>query len=163
MGAQLRAELVVAVPRTLWLGTWDLLKTLGEERFESACIWGGVRDGPRLEVRKIYPIGAAHGVVRHELSHRMTRGGASRLFEELRADGNAVVADVHTHPYDWVGLSDVDMAHPIEFRIGLVCLVLPRYASGVPSPDSIGIHVYRGDGQWSDESGGSKLVRLEVL
>lgn len=154
---------VLRIPRHLWEQTWSLLSLMGDGRLESACVWGGARSGRILEVKKVYPIGPAHGAARGELSHRMSLEGVSRLFEELRTDGHQVIADVHTHPEDWVGLSYVDMAHPIEFRIGLICLVLPWYGAGVPSLQGTGIHVYLGGGRWADESGGNGMVQVEVV
>lgn len=157
-----QAEPIVEVESAIWIETWRLLKEMGDGRFESACVWGGVNEGGRLRAKKIYPIGPEHGVRRGSLFHRMTLDGASRLFADLRADGLRIVADVHTHPAEWVGLSDVDREHPIEFRRGLICLVLPGYAVGNPSVELTGVHVYRGDGQWADrlETG---VEHLEVV
>lgn len=153
----------IAVPESLWRRTWAILRDLGAGQNESACVWGGTLSGGRLVASKAYPIAEEHGVQRGCLSHRMSTAGVARLFAELRADGLAIVADVHTHPEDWVGLSKVDKEHPIEYRPGLVCLVLPHYASVAPSFDMTGVHIYLGGGEWFECPRNEFALHVEVI
>jgi hypothetical protein len=80
--------------------------------------------------------------------HRSTREAVAAAFDRLRETGQVIVADVHTHPEAWVGLSGLDMAHPIEFRVGLLAIVIPHFALGGPTVGSIGVHRYLGQGEW---------------
>jgi len=151
------------VPNSLWLQTWRLLSQMGQGESESACVWGGTLRHGRLCVVKAYPIGAAHGAIRGCQSHRMSTQGVAELLAELRKDGLRIVADVHTHPSSWVGLSEVDKAHPIEFRRGLICIVLPDYATTPPSLESIGLHIYLGEGRWLESSQAETAVRVVLV
>ncbi|MFN7138214.1 MAG: hypothetical protein ACK4UN_02625 [Limisphaerales bacterium] len=74
------------------------------------------------------------------------------LFSQLERDKRVIIADVHTHPGKWVGLSKIDMENPIEFRRGLPAIVLPHFAAGSPSLARCGVHEYLGRGEWRELS-----------
>ena len=59
-----------------------------------------------------------------------------------------VVADMHTHPRDWVGQSDLDAAHPMVALPGHIAMIVPRYATGEISVEQIGVHVLGSDTTW---------------
>ena len=60
-----------------------------------------------------------------------------------------VVADIHTHPYDGTGQSQIDRAHPMIAMRGHVAFIAPRFAQGRIRLPNLGAHLYRGDGNWS--------------
>jgi hypothetical protein len=68
--------------------------------------------------------------------------------EEMR-----VIADVHTHPQDWVGQSPTDKENPMVARRGHVALIVPRFAQGPIGPREIGVHEYRGEEGWVSHFG----------
>jgi hypothetical protein len=73
-----------------------------------------------------------------------------------------IIADIHTHPTDWVDLSDTDAAHPIEYRPGLLALVLPFFARRKPGLRGVGVHEYLGNGQWRRLRGVAMTRRIKI-
>jgi hypothetical protein len=84
-----------------------------------------------------------------------------RLWELCRSRGYGVVADVHVHPGGY-GQSQSDRANPVMPRVGHIAMILPNYAQGRPTPGSIGIYEYLGEGRWTDHtSRGPRFLKLE--
>ena len=136
------------VPRGLWLETWDGLRARGQGEREAACVWGGTRSGHVERAEHVAFIDDHGPVNAHKLSHVAFPDTVYRCLEHLRERRLVVVADVHTHPELWVGLSPADAANPIEFRVGLLAFVLPRFALGAPALNVTGVHEYVGDRRW---------------
>jgi len=142
------AEIPILIEPTLWWLAWDGLRNRGQGWHETACVWAGHRSGQEERVVEIIFLDDLPGVESFELQHRTSRTATEILFEMLRQKQLSIIADVHTHPEDWVDLSRVDQAHPIEYRPGLTALVLPYYASREPSINATGVHIYCGKGRW---------------
>lgn len=140
-------------PHALWAATWAGLRRRGDERRESACVWLGTRDRAEERACEVVFLDDLPGTVARRLHHRTSLAAVAALMQRARALGLVIVADIHTHPGEWVGLSELDQAHPIEYRVGLVALVLPRFASGPPELQLTGVHEYLGDGRWRGFAG----------
>lgn len=139
----------IQISRVLFEETWAGLNRIGRGATEAVAVWGGTRGSQIEVVKKVYYIDQG-GVLRRQRLHRIPAEEINNLFSRLRADGLSIIADVHTHPSEWVGLSPVDEANPTEFRIGFVSVVIPSFGSGTASVREIGFHVYEGDGEWRD-------------
>lgn len=74
--------------------------------------------------------------------------GYAQLWELCRTAGILVLADVHTHPQDWVRQSRIDAANPMIAQRGHVAVIVPNYAQGAPTLAACGVFLYRGDKQW---------------
>jgi hypothetical protein len=151
------------VPQAVWKSTWEGLRSRSDGLRESACVWGGQRSGSKETVTQVHFIDDLPGVRRHRLFHRTSREATTLLFRELRALGQAILADIHCHPGAWVGLSETDAAHPIEYRVGLVALVFPGFATGFPLLSRAGVHVYLGEGAWEELSARKANRRIRIV
>lgn len=156
----MRARLFV--PSRLWSATWEGLRVRGGGRRESACVWAGTRDGGVEHAREVIFLDDLPGTVGRQRQHRTSRAAVSALLQRARDLGLVIVGDVHTHPSDWVGLSEIDQAHPIEYRVGLVALVLPDFAMGAHDIRMVGVHEYAGEGRWRTFEGDEVMQRLCV-
>lgn len=87
-----------------------------------------------------------------------------KLWRYCEARSRRVVADVHTHPGDWVSQSDSDMFHPVVPVAGHLALILPSFASRTGlSLEGVGVHVYAGDGRWVTQSKADRFVQITLL
>lgn len=148
------------IPASLWTRTWVGLRERGGGQRESAAVWTGTRDDAGETAMDVVFLDDFPGVRAHALQHCVPRSASAALFRELRARGHVLVGDVHTHPGSWVDLSPTDQEHPIEYRVGLVAVVIPHFARGAPRTDTIGIHVYRGSGAWDTPEGAARDATL---
>jgi hypothetical protein len=155
-------ERIITISYSNWHLTWQRLRASSNGQAESACIWAGERRQGNEEVQKVYFLDELPNVQRARLYHRTSREATSRLFEELRRAGHSIIADVHTHPTDWVGLSQTDEAHPIEYRIGLVALVFPFFATGKMELSRVGVHEYLGSGEWNQLTSEEATSRIQI-
>jgi len=81
------------------------------------------------------------------LSIELSEEAKFRLYGDLRKEGLKLAALVHTHPSDWVGLSEVDRENQLCSRLGFWSLVVPRYAREPRVFEELGIHVQT-EGGW---------------
>lgn len=152
----------LVVSGSLWRSTWEGLHARGDGERETACVWAGTRDRDVETAETIIFLDDLPGTIGRRLQHRTSREAVAALFARTRELGLVIVADIHTHPADWVDLSLVDQAHPIEYRIGLLAMVLPDFADGAPELTRTGVHEYLGDGRWKTLRGADVLWRVRI-
>ncbi len=138
----------LVIPSSCWEATWSGLEKRSDSTRESACIWAGRREKEVWSVEKVIYLDDLPGVRGYALRHSVPPEASAELFKILRSHKLQIIADVHCHPEDWVDLSWVDQQHPIEYRVGLIAVVLPWYAASTPSLMETGFHEYLGDLKW---------------
>lgn len=146
----------------LWLSTWRGLQQRGGGAREAACVWLGTIAGDVEHAREIVFLDDLPGTTAQRLNHRTSREAVNMVLGRARVSRQRIVADIHTHPADWVDLSVVDRAHPIEYRLGLLALVLPDFAEGPCELSRAGVHEYLGDGRWGRFDGSAKANRVRL-
>lgn len=71
------------------------------------------------------------------------------LWQLCTEKGLTVLADVHTHPSEWVGQSKSDSNHPMIAQSGHIAIILPEYAQAKDlTLKDAGIYEYQGDKKW---------------
>lgn len=140
-------QFIIEIPERLWSETIEGLRKRSKGR-EAACIWGGYRRPGVQEVKEVFFLDDLVGVKGFARRHNVPRVALDQLFEMLRDKKLSIIADLHTHPGAWVGLSPVDMSHPLEYRIGMIMAVIPYYAAMSIGLGNIGVHEYHGSGRW---------------
>ena len=94
--------------------------------------------------------------------HKVSREAVTALFRYLQQKNLQLIADVHSHPGTWVGLSEIDMEHPLEFRVGFLSLVLPSYATPKPDIGTVGVHEYIGNMEWETLTPEAVPTRIKI-
>jgi hypothetical protein len=131
----------LVVPSQVYDLTITGLESRSEGRRESAAIWiGSVENGTWR---------AEEAVFHHDLcddkagSHYMELAESAKflLYNDLAKRDKQIVAMIHTHPGDWVGLSHIDANNQLSSRVGFWSLVLPQYGRQPIQIDRIGFHV----------------------
>ena len=130
---------------TVPLQVWELmLEQFAREkrRVEQVCYLDGVATGGGGVVTTLTFPNAVLTAGWFEVSP----GAMSQAGKHMRAHGLRRLAQVHTHPSDWVGHSPWDDQHAYSHRIGALSIVLPRYGRNSPSLAQVGIHIRTADG-----------------
>jgi hypothetical protein len=131
----------------------------GRRRHESGAFLLGVeRGGERHAVDVIYY---------DDLDTRAYDSGVcilhgdafSRLWEQCRARGLMVVADLHTHPGRAIQ-SASDRTNPMVARQGHIAVIVPNFAAAPVNYAELGIYEYQGDHSWHDRSPRSRARRF---
>jgi len=154
---------IVIVPPNLLQRTWLGLRERSGGQSEAACVWIGDREGQVSTTSDVlFP--QDYGPVRAgALHHVSSRRAMNLLFEDLRRRGKQITADIHTHPPGYPELSEVDRAHPVEFRPGLLVMVVPDFARGAPLLSAVSAYLYVAGGRWRrlgrNETASAILVR----
>lgn len=75
--------------------------------------------------------------------------GCAALWSRCRERRLEILADVHTHPGDGVGQSEIDQRNPMIPVVGHTALIIPRFAF-TPwwTLKSVGIYEYLGSFAW---------------
>src|ERR1022692_3189712 len=137
----------ILISRSIFDTTLSKLAKRSSGWRESAGIWAGTISGDDATVTNLY--------LHHELcddrgraySLELTEEAKFALYRTLAASGLKLIALIHTHPENWVGLSPIDERNQICSRIGFYSLVVPWYGRKPAQLSSLGFHV-RGDSGW---------------
>lgn len=138
----------IELPAHLWEETMGGLAARSQGVREAACIWAGTRASDTCRASEVLFLDDLPGAIGHARSHRTPRQALEALFSHLRLKGLQIIADIHTHPGSWVGLSSEDRKHPIEFRVGLVAIIIPHFAQMAVKLTEAGVHEYLGQQRW---------------
>lgn len=135
----------------IWLaGTRELARRTRNCSQESgAFLLGSEGDVKRIEKFVFYddidPRALSSGIVHFDGSKYPLLWGI------CRANGLQVVADVHVHPGGYQQ-SQSDRTEPAIPRAGHIAMILAHFAQRDVRPGGIGIYVYLGNRQWSDQT-----------
>jgi len=145
----------ISLDLSLWNSLLDELSARGEGWRESAAFLLAPKDSsPSLTVA-VTSVAYLDDLDATCLTGGITfsADGQSKLSSLCRERGLKVVADVHTHPGTWVSQSHIDAASPMVAVPGHLAIIVPRYAQNRPWIEKSGVHLYRGDGEWTSAFG----------
>jgi proteasome lid subunit RPN8/RPN11 len=148
----LRAHLTVPMP--LWCDVLAELHTRGGQIRESGAFLLATRAIPESALSKPPVVVAAayyDDLDADCLTGGITMSGVAydRLWQYCREEGLRVVADVHTHPGEWIGQSDIDRSNPMMAMVGHLALIVGSFANPTRKPTRVGIYRYIGNGDWA--------------
>jgi len=152
---------ILVIPVSVLTETWRAFQEGALAGVESTVRWAGPAALSRADlqvattvVTPIQRVSAGHFEIPHE--------GTRAMGEALRANGLVNVAQVHTHPSDWVGHSPWDDSHAYSSREHALSVVWPRYGAGLPPVEKWGVHE-RLNGQWSQLSARAISDRVHIV
>jgi hypothetical protein len=156
-----RSEVKLRFGRRHWRGLVAELGRRGGGRSESGAFLLGDRDGDPTRVRQV--------VYLDELDPNCLQGSIrfdgraySQLSEICERRRRTVLADVHTHPGNWVGQSPTDMENPMVALSGHLALTLPHLAMHPVKPEDAGLHEYRGEDGWRAWTGADAARQIKI-
>ena len=146
-------EPMLEIDARLWRRLCLELERRGEHRRES----GAFLLGPAEDPQAVNTSGRVAEVVYYDdLDAHCLRGGIHldgsafpKLWDHCREQGLRVVADVHTHPGNGVRQSRIDETNPMIALPGHIALIIGNFARGPVMPAAVGIHLYRGNHEWT--------------
>jgi proteasome lid subunit RPN8/RPN11 len=129
---------------------------------ESAAIWSGRRQADTWETDR--------ADFHHELcddratalSLELSEAAKFRLYEALARLRLQLVALIHTHPAEWVDLSEVDRENQVCSRIGFWSFVVPNYGNPPWRLSKMGIHIRTEEGWYRlNKTETDQMVRIQ--
>jgi proteasome lid subunit RPN8/RPN11 len=155
--AKVKTENTLVVGRNLFERTLRALQERSSSGRESAAIWVGKIDPKDSWIaERVYYHHELCDDRATALSLELTEAAKFRLYQELAKENRQLIALVHTHPEDWVGLSWIDRKNQISSRVGFWSIVIPWYGREPWNAEKMGVHV-RSDPGWH------RLNAAEVL
>lgn len=119
------------------------LRECGRGKHECVVIWLGPRDSDNV-TRVVHP---KHTSDRR--GYQIDSAWVGELYEELAAQGERIVAQVHTHP-GRAFHSRTDDASPIARETGLFSLVIPNHAREPIDQRGWYLAQLKADGSWRE-------------
>lgn len=116
----------------------------GDGRRESGAFLLADREGTQVRAVAYYDDLDAHCLTG---GISFASSGFTELWSICEQRGLHVVADVHTHPGEWIMQSEIDATNPMIARRGHVAIIVPNYGCAV-SVTECGVHIYLGSRQW---------------
>jgi proteasome lid subunit RPN8/RPN11 len=136
----------LSIPAPLWRELLQGLRVRGQGRRESGAFLLGPKAGQRrissiVFYDQIDPAAYDTGII------EIDGGCMADLWRICRERGEAVLADVHTHP-GGASQSDSDQAHPMIAEPGHLAMIMPRFAAEPVILREIGLYRYVGRFNW---------------
>ncbi len=150
---------ILVVPRGTLHATHQFFTPYWAAGVETACYWFGVSAGAfhivtTLVLPKLYQSPGGFRVDSRSM-RRLAKAMSQQRLENL--------AQLHTHPSNWVGHSAFDDDHAYSTRPGSLSLVWPNYGLSLNHDlTGIGIHEYR-TGVWNELSPDEVRERIRVI
>lgn len=144
---------LLEIDARLWRRLCRELERRGDHRREA----GAFLLGPAIDPQAVGTSGRVTEVVYYDdLDARCLRGAIHldgsafpKLWDHCRERSLRVVADVHTHPRDGVAQSHIDATNPMIALPGHIALIIGDFATGPIRPAAVGVHIYRGNHEWT--------------
>lgn len=133
---------MIIAPASIVTTTAATMAACGAGRHECVAYWLAPR-ASRTVAESRHP--------RHTASatgYEVDGAWLTELFLELGRQGSRVVAQLHTHPGGWVGHSGIDDGFAVLPILGLVSIVVPRFAADGIQPSGCGVFVLTDAGTW---------------
>jgi proteasome lid subunit RPN8/RPN11 len=92
----------------------------------------------------------------------MSGDAFSLLWDHCEANGQRVIADVHTHPGASVALSPTDRSNPMIATVGHIAIVVPHFAGHRIARRQLGFHCFQGDAGWTSAYGRAARRRVKL-
>lgn len=139
LGATALGSRVLFVPEEVVVATWRGLRPMAEAACEGVVLWAAPKaqydDHQQVATTVIVPRQRV-GSGRYELPADAVR----EMGHALRCCGLVNIAQVHSHPDEWVGHSDWDDTHAFSLRDGALSIVWPAFGRDLPRKDTWGVH-----------------------
>lgn len=152
---------VLYVPDEVVVGTWRALRPTADAGAEGVVLWAAPAPLYLGQIQVVTTVIVPRQRVsagRYELPPDAVR----EMGRTLRARGLVNVAQLHTHPTDWVDHSPWDDTHAFSLREGAISVVWPWYGRHLPPTAEWGVHERRG-ADWVRLGSGEAAARVRVL
>ena len=160
-GGERAASRVLYVPESVVVATWRALRETASRGCEATARWAGPAfqfgAGEQVVTTVVVP-GQRVGPGRFEVPHAATRTMGAALGDA----GLVNLAQLHTHPDEWVGHSRWDDARAYSTRNGALSIVWPHYGRVLSPPEHWGVHECVG-ARWRRLGLSAAAARLVVL
>lgn len=150
--------MTLVIPVSVWQTATAALRQPPHDRERIAYL-----DGPRpqntLAVATTVTVPNAD---QHQGHFRVTADEMSRAGKHLRRLGLMRLAQIHSHPTDWVGHSGYDDAMAFSQRDGAISIVAPHFAGCAPGLSDCGVHVRDAAG-WRELNPEETLSLVQIV
>ncbi|MDO7868525.1 hypothetical protein [Nocardioides jiangxiensis] len=149
----------MVMSRSMWRGLLAELQRRGEEWRESGAFLLA-RPGESVVEHVAYYDDLDANCLTGGIT--FASAGFTRLWELCATRGLRVVADIHTHPGEWVGQSRIDETNPMISTPGHIALIAPEYGRRT-NLEEFGVHVYQGGHRWTEVLPGNRRTVVRVV
>jgi hypothetical protein len=152
---------LIEITFELWTELVAHLQSQGGGVRESGAFLLGRNTSTTRMVTGFLPYEKLQADALHEDYVLLTAKSFSKLWTVCQEHHVSVVADVHTHRFG-PQQSHSDKSNPMIALAGHIALIVPKFAQGEIQISDIGVHIYRGNHQWTSQFGTSvpTLIRL---
>lgn len=137
----------IRISRCYWRELNEQLTARGGGHRESGAFLLGRRRGRRPRITHIVYFDDLEPESLNGAVH-LTTTAYSRLWAKCRDLGVEVLADVHTHPGEYIQQSQIDQDNPLVAQRGHIAIIIGHYAQRHARLRDVGMYEYQGDDGW---------------
>lgn len=156
-----KLQRVLWVSESVILASWHALQRTAAEGCEGVVCWAVPADQYQSNPQTCTTVVAPLQVVSPG-EYEIPADGVRAMGRALRAAGLVNVAQLHTHPDEWVGHSTWDDTHAFSLRDGALSIVWPQYGHTLPPRPAWGVHECQGH-VWRELTGDEAAARIRVV
>ena len=150
---------VMRVERSLLLESARMLRDLSDNRKEAVLLWVGVRNEARAYARRI----VVPEFTSTRLHFEVTLEERISLASALAAEGELVLAQLHTHP-GAAFHSDTDDRFALPRHTGAISIVVPDFATDWNGDlTTVSVNIHWGAGVWRELASWEIPSAIEVV
>lgn len=147
------------IPLALWKALIKQLKKRGKCERETGAFLLGPKNGNTITEFICYndldPHAFDSGII------VFNGDGFIPLWKHCRQYELKVLADVHTHPSNWTGQSELDKRHPMIAQKGHLALIVPKYATRWRQRlKGVGVHEFLSNRLWRTWKNSREIIHL---
>jgi hypothetical protein len=147
------------IPRGLFEATWNYLQTRGREDLEGVAYWtGDATPTQGLVAHVLYPDAYAEESAIHI---EVAPGTVMKLAERIHDLDEFLLARIHSHPGEAFH-SPTDDHGCLSGRVGMLSVVIPDFARGMPTLSTAVAYERTTDGRWRELGTDELSRRFEV-
>jgi hypothetical protein len=150
--------MTLIISASLWQQALEELRIPPHNRERVAYLDGPKTTGPLAVATTLtIPNSVEHEGYFDVLPEEMSRAG-----RHLKAFNMRRLAQIHTHPFGWVGHSEYDDRKAFSQREGAISIVVPHFAGCAPGPSECGLHL-RGPSGWQELTGDERADLITIV
>lgn len=152
---------VLVVPAAAVHSSWTALRATAEAGCEGVVYWSVPRGQYDSQVQSVASVIVPEQKVSAG-NFQVPPAAVRAMGRKLREMGLVNVAQLHTHPGNWVGHSAWDDDHAFSLRNGALSIVWPQYGLELPPVGRWGVHECH-DRAWGRLSTEAAARRVRIL
>lgn len=151
---------ILIVPQSIWDDTWRAFAPYAQRGLECPAFWHGIEnDATGVDVVTTLTLPHAHRTGGY---YNVPQEETRRVSQAVEMAGVVALAQVHTHPGDYIQHSEYDDQNALSMGETFLSLIFPFYGEKPLGIERVGVHE-RCDHRWFHLTAEQRARRIRIV